>query len=143
MYKKRNASLLSESWTDSTGIPCRSVPQGGFFFFLRGIHSANHHENRKSNNDKADNRIDEGTIVNRNGSGRFGISKRRIGSGGRPFFQHDEKICESTFPNSRPIGGMTTSATSDLMIRPKATPITIPTAISTTLPPHSKVFEFL
>ena len=41
---------------------------------------------------------------------------------------------KSTPPSSKPKGGMITSDTNDDTILPKAAPIMIPTAISTTLP---------
>jgi len=45
---------------------------------------------------------------------------------------------KSTPPNARPIGGISTSATKEETILPKAPPSTIPTAISTTLPRIAK-----
>jgi hypothetical protein len=44
------------------------------------------------------------------------------------------KFEKSTFPNSRPIGGMMTSSTRDLTMVPKAAPMMMPTAMSATLP---------
>src|SRR4030042_3443948 len=41
---------------------------------------------------------------------------------------------KSPFPSRRPIGGMITSLTSEEMMRPNASPMMIPTAMSTTLP---------
>ena len=44
------------------------------------------------------------------------------------------RLEKSTPPNNTPIGGMMTSLTSELTIFPKAAPMMIPTAMSTTLP---------
>src|SRR2546429_192347 len=44
------------------------------------------------------------------------------------------RLEKSTLPTSSPIGGMMTSLTSELMILPKAAPMMIPTAISSTFP---------
>src|SRR6266446_479499 len=41
---------------------------------------------------------------------------------------------KSTWPRARPMGGITMSSTSDDTIFPKAAPIMIPTAMSSTLP---------
>ncbi|CAM5257322.1 hypothetical protein RLIN73S_05853 [Rhodanobacter lindaniclasticus] len=46
-------------------------------------------------------------------------------------------------PVIQPIGGMITSLTSELTILPNAPPITIPTAMSITLPRIANAFEFL
>src|SRR5512132_3692710 len=44
------------------------------------------------------------------------------------------RLLKSTWPSNSPIGGMITSSTSELTILPKATPMMIPTARSTTFP---------
>src|SRR5471030_2228391 len=53
------------------------------------------------------------------------------------------KSLKSTPPISRPIGGMTTSPTNDETILPKAAPMMIPTAMSTTLPLTAKALNSL
>ena len=50
---------------------------------------------------------------------------------------------KSTPPISRPIGGITTSPTKELTILPKAAPMMIPTAMSTTLPLTAKALNSL
>src|SRR4030042_4527677 len=53
---------------------------------------------------------------------------------GIAYFRVTTRFLKSMPPMSMPIGGIITSATNDETICPNAAPITIPTAISTTLP---------
>ena len=52
-------------------------------------------------------------------------------------------MLKSTFPSTRPMGGMITSATSELVIFPNAAPMITPTARSTTLPRAMNVLKAL
>ncbi len=51
-----------------------------------------------------------------------------------PSFKTINKLEKSTFPKRRPMGGMMTSVTSEVMMVPKAAPMMIPTAMSNTFP---------
>jgi len=51
-----------------------------------------------------------------------------------PCFIITNRFEKSTLPSNRPIGGMIISATTDLTMEPKAAPMIMPTAISTTFP---------
>jgi hypothetical protein len=64
----------------------------------------------------------------------FAAARDSYGGGAfAPSFRTINRFEKSTLPRRRPIGGMITSATSELMMVPKAAPM-MPTAISATFP---------
>ena len=73
----------------------------------------------------------------------FAASRDSYGGGAfAPSFRTINRFEKSTLPRRRPIGGIITSATSELTMVPKAAPTIMPTAISTTLPRfHHNLFE--
>src|SRR3989304_9737562 len=68
----------------------------------------------------------------------FAAARLENGPAEGPSLRTTKRFEKSTFPISRPMGGIRTSSTSDLTIPPKAAPMMIPTAMSTTFPRIAK-----
>jgi hypothetical protein len=104
---------------------------------LHAIDLFNQQENRERDDQKVDNSIEKDSIVEGRRARSFGRGHSWVIAPG----EVDEQVREiniaegqSTLPRASPMGGMSTSSTNEVTIFPKAAPITIPIARSTTLP---------
>ena len=95
---------------------------------------AHHDKDHQGHDEETNDRVDEHAIVDGDGPRCLGFGQRSIRPGRVALFQQSVQVAKSTPPNSKPMGGMMTSETSDLMMAPKAEPMMMPIAMSITLP---------
>ena len=101
----------------------------GSRWFLHPVNLLDKHKNREGDDYEIQNIIEEDAVIQRRGARCFcGRNTRIIFAG-----QVDEQIRE-IHSTQRQSGGIRISSTNDVTILPNATPITTPTARSTTLP---------
>ena len=117
-----------------------TLPGGGLgrrrrLFPLHAIEALDHQEHGKGYDEKADDGVDEEPQVQGHGPGGFGCGQGGIGSGGfGPFFEGDKKIRKIDIPQEQADRRHQDVIDKRLDNTPESRPMTMPTAMSTTLP---------